>query len=343
MVHQNPLVSIVVPCRNEGNYIESCLRTILEQIEPQGGMEIIIADGMSEDGTREVVEEVVRVDSRVRMVDNPQRVTPVGLNTAIRAARGEVIIRMDAHSEYALDYVSKCVETLEATGADNVGGPPRVKAEGYIQRAVGAAFHSPFSTGGAGFHCPNFEGEVDTIHFGCWKKAKLLEIGLFDEALIRNQDDELNYRIKKSGGRLWQSTTILSWYRPRATLAALFKQYWQYGYWKARVMQKHSGPASWRQVVPALFVLGMATAWLAGFVHPALWFVYAAVVAAYVVASALFSIHAATIAGWDLLPVIPVVFFVFHTSYGIGLAAGIADFVILRRPSRSAWSGLTHS
>lgn len=338
MDHRAPRVSIVIPCRNERKYIENCLLSVLEQDNPRGGMEIILVDGMSEDGTRDVIDRASRADTRVRMVDNPAQVTPAGLNLGIRAAQGEIIVRMDAHSEYARDYVSKCVEALATSGADNVGGPPRVKAEGYVQRAIGAAFHSPFSTGGAGFHCPDFEGEVDTIHFGCWEKSKLLEIGLFDEELIRNQDDELNFRIKRAGGRLWQSTDIVSWYRPRSSLSGLFRQYLEYGYWKARVMQKHSRPASWRHVIPVLFILGLTTGWLAGFIHPVFWTAYAAVAATYLAATGVFSLACAARAGWDLLPIVPIVFWVFHFSYGVGLTAGLASFFALRPLRGTLWN-----
>src|SRR5262249_21289065 len=148
-----------------------------------------------------------------------------GLNRAVRAAKGDIIIRMDVHTEYAPDYVKRCVEVLRGTGADNVGGPARTRAEGYRQEAIALAFHSRFSTGGARFHDPNYDGYVDTVTYGCWRKTRLVELGLFDEELARNQDDELNVRIHRAGGTVYQSSSIRSWYRPRPSLRGLFTQH----------------------------------------------------------------------------------------------------------------------
>jgi succinoglycan biosynthesis protein ExoA len=339
----SPRVSIILPCRNEARHIAACLDSILAQQEPAGGFEAIVADGLSDDGTRDVVADYARRDPRVRLVDNPRRQTSAGLNAAIRAARGAIVVRMDAHTEYAPDYVAQCVAVLEATGADNVGGPARTRGAGWLQRAVCAAFHSPFSTGGAGFHRPDFEGEVDTVVYGCWRRERLLAIGLFDEELVRNQDDELNFRLVRAGGKLWQSRAIRSWYRPRASLKALFRQYLQYGYWKVRVMQKHGRPASLRQVAPIAFVaylvIGLALAPL----HPWLATAYLAGLAAYAIASVVASTRAAASAGWDLLPVLPIVFLAFHTSYGLGFALGLVDFMVLRRGGRQGMTQLSRS
>jgi hypothetical protein len=177
------------------------------------------------------------------------------LNAAIRAARGEIIIRMDAHTEYAPDYIRRCVETLRQTGADNVGGPWVAKGEGCISRAVAEAFQSPFSVGGARSHVLEHEGLVDSVYLGCWRRETFERFGYFDEELVRNQDDEHNLRIVRDGGKVWQNPEIKSWYRPRGSLSALFRQYMQYGYWKVHVIQKHKLPASWRHLVPGAFVL----------------------------------------------------------------------------------------
>jgi glycosyltransferase involved in cell wall biosynthesis len=340
-MNAKPRVSIIMPCRNEIRHIAACLDSILAQQEPAGGFEAIIADGTSDDGTRDVIADYARRDSRVRMVDNPRRQTSAGLNAAIHAARGEIIVRMDAHTEYAPDYVAQCVAVLEATGADNVGGPAQTRGSGRLQRAVCAAFHSPFSTGGAGFHRPEFEGEVDTVVYGCWRRERLLAIGLFDEELVRNQDDELNFRLVRAGGRLWQSRAIRSWYRPRASLKALFRQYMQYGYWKVRVMQKHGRPASPRQLAPIAFVAFLAIGLALAPLHPWLATMYLAGLATYAAANGAASTRAARSAGWDVLPVLPLVFLAFHTSYGLGFAMGLVDFLLLRRGGREGMTGLT--
>ena len=170
--------------------------------------QIIIAEGMSDDGTRQILQQYSERNSRIIVIDNPRRIVSAGLNAAIAASVGEIILRMDAHTEYGPDYVKKCVEVLEATQADNVGGPARTKADGVRARAIQAAYHSRFSTGGARFHDDNYTGYVDTVTYGCWRKSTLLKLGLFDEQLVRNQDDELNLRITRSGGKIWQSSEI---------------------------------------------------------------------------------------------------------------------------------------
>ena len=153
-----PLVSVIVPCRNEEDRIENCVRSILDQEPLSGGVEIIVADGISTDKTREILRRMAEEDERLTLIDNPGRIVSTGLNTGISVARGKVILRMDAHTEYAKDYIRRCVEVLEHTVADNVGGPALTKAKGYVQSAVCAAYHSPFSVGGARFHDVDYEG-----------------------------------------------------------------------------------------------------------------------------------------------------------------------------------------
>jgi GT2 family glycosyltransferase len=221
---------------------------------------------------------------------------------------------MDAHSEYASDYVRECLAVLNETGADNVGGPARTRASGYLQRTIAAAYHSRFASGGAKFHNVEYEGPVDTVPYGCWRRATLERVGLFDESLIRNQDDELNLRIVRSGGRVWQSPQIRSWYWPRASLRALFAQNFQYGFCKVAVIRKHGRPASWRHVVPGVAVLlGLALIIAAMF-----WRWPLAVAGVYVIASAIASVVTARRHGWDLLPVLPVVFATYQVAYGLG-------------------------
>ena len=335
MTPENTSVSIIIPCRNEAAHVEKCLRNVLAQDPLSDGksFEVLIADGRSEDGTPEIVRKVADADPRVRLIDNPGRIVSTGLNEAIRAARGEFIIRMDAHTEYAPDYVRQCVAVLRETGAENVGGPWRARGVDRTERAIAAAFQTPFCSGGARGHDADYEGELDTVYLGCWHKESLLRIGLFDEGLARNQDDELNLRIVRGGGRLWQSPRIRSWYRPRSSLAALFRQYQQYGYWKVRVIQKHRRPASARHLAPVCFVLGLALGWLPGLVNWWFWAAYGAAVGFYLLLSLLFSAAAARRAGWDLLPILPLVFLTYHVGYGLGFARGLLDFVVLRRPS----------
>lgn len=335
------LVSIIVPCRNERGHIESCVHSILNQ-EAVLPFEVLVVDGMSDDGTREILEGLATVDKRVRIVDNRGLIVSTGLNAAIRAAEGDVILRMDAHTEYALDYVARCLEVLQRTGADNVGGPWRAAGKGWLQRAVALAFQAPFSSGGAGSHVIDYEGAVDSVYLGCWRRETLFRVGLFDEELVRNQDDELNMRIIQSGGSIWQSPTIRSWYFPRASLKALFRQYQQYGYWKVRVIQKHRLPASFRHLVPGGFVATLFIVLAASAVSRWAALLLAALLGFYAAANLVAStLTCRRRENWTLLPAMPAVFAAYHFGYGWGFLRGVLDFMLLRRGGGAAWAALT--
>src|SRR6476620_3630355 len=182
------LVSVILPCRNEAGYIEDCLQSILKQELSGVELEIIVADGVSIDGTREYLQRISAENPKVRFLNNPGRIVSTGLNAALREARGDVIIRMDAHTVYAPDYIKQCLAVLGETGADNVGGPMRTTATTYKERAIQAVFHSSFAVGGARSHNPDYNGYVDTVIYGCWRKTVFERVGDFDEELVRNQD-----------------------------------------------------------------------------------------------------------------------------------------------------------
>lgn len=327
-----PFVSVIIPVRNEARCIASCLETLLRQDYPTDRMEVLIADGMSSDGTRETLAAVQVRDRRVRVIDNSQGIVSTGLNAAIRAARGEVIVRMDAHTEYAPDYVRQCVAVLWETGADNVGGPWVARGAGYVSRAVAAAFQSRFAVGTGRGHNERYEGLVDTVYLGCWPRSVFDRVGLFDEDLVRNQDDEFNLRLTRAGGRVWQSPRIRSWYEPRASLAGLFRQYMQYGYWKVRVIRKHRLPASVRHLVPVLFVtalMGLAAA--APFFAPALWALLG-LTGLYLLAVLAASVVTARWAGLGLAAILPAVFACYHLGYGVGFLRGLCDCALRKKP-----------
>lgn len=335
------MVSIVLPCRNEQGYIQACLRSVLDQEPPEGGFEILIADGMSSDGTREYLQQMAQKQPRIRILDNPGRIVSTGLNAAIQAARGEIIVRMDAHTIYAPDYVRQCLAVMRETGADNVGGPMQTTAERFMERAIRAAFHSTFVVGGARSHQAGYEGCVDTVIYGCWKKEVFERIGYFDEELVRNQDDEHNLRLVRAGGTIYQSKRIRSWYHVRGSLKALFRQYMQYGYWKVLVVRKHRMAASWRHLVPGSFVACLCLlAVLSLFWPPALWSaVGLAVLYAATVLMAAIVIAART--EWILLPILSVVVACFHLGYGYGFLRGILDFVVLKNAPETKFVQLT--
>ena len=337
-------ISIIVPCRNEVPHIRTFLECLLTQDMAGFDWEAIIADGRSDDGSRDVLDEYSRRCPNIRWIDNPRKIVSTGLNEAIRQARGEFILRMDMHTEYAPDYVRRCIETIVATGADNVGGPARTRAEGALAQAIAAAYHSPFSCGGARFHDEECEGCVDTVPYGCWRRETLLRLGLFDESLVRNQDDELNLRIVRSGGKIWQSPRILSWYSPRSSLPGLFRQYFQYGFWKVAVIRKHRLPASWRHLVPGAFVLAVSSlpilvlaGWAFGAQRSAalLGALWVLTVGTYLVACVIASVMTARRRGWRLLGLLPVVFICYHLAYGFGFLCGLFFWKIRPLASRS--------
>jgi len=338
-----PTVSIILPCRNEKDHIEACVRSILVQEQPPGGFEIIISDGLSEDGTCDILRRMAEEDLRIRIIDNPARIVSAGLNLAISAARGRIIIRIDAHSIYAKDYVRQSVEVLEQTCADNVGGPRHSLGNGYVQEAIAAAYRSVFAAGGARYHNPNFEGYVDTVPYGCWSSETFKRFGLFDEQLVRNQDDEFNLRLIRAGGRIWQSPRIKSWYVPRRSLVDLYRQHRQYGYWKIPILLKYKLPSTARQLVPGSFVLV-----LIALIPASLWsstaaWILAGLLGIYVGCSIVASTLTAIFNGWKLLPILPFVFVSFHIGYGLGFLRGVLDFCFLRRRPDQTFTALTRS
>jgi len=307
-------ISVIVPCRNERRYIDAFLTGLLAQKADGFEWDAWIADGMSDDGTR---DRILGRDPKIHVIDNPGRTAASGLNVSLAQSPGEIVVRMDVHTAYAENYLAQCVETLQRTGADNVGGPWIARGDSYVSRAIAAAFQSRFSAGGARSHDPGYEGEVDSVYLGCWWRASFDRIGLFDEGLVRNQDDEWNLRLIRAGGRVWQSPRIRSWYSVRPSLRALAKQYFDYGFWKVAVIRKHGKPASWRHVAPGLFLLLNVVLVL---VMPR---VLLFIDLPYVLLSLIFSFTTAAASGWGLLPILPLVFAVYHFAYGAGFLWGL--------------------
>jgi succinoglycan biosynthesis protein ExoA len=335
-------ISIIIPCRNERRHVREFLDSMLAQeLEPGWEVEVLVADGLSDDGTREVLAGYSREDPRVRVVDNPGRIVSTGLNAAIAASTGDIVVRMDAHTVYAPDYVRQCVTVLEESGADNVGGPWVARGQGAIGKAIAAAFQSPFCTGFGKAHDPQYEGEVDTVYLGCWRRSLFGEVGMFDPGLVRNQDDEFNFRLRLAGKRVWQSPRIVSWYTPRASIRALFRQYMQYGFWKVVVIRKHRGLASWRHAVPALFVgsllvlapmLTLAVLLRLPAAAAALGAVLSVELGAYLLACLAATAPMLGSLGPAAGLALPLVMGVYHVAYGLGFLMGIWK---LRQRSRA--------
>lgn len=271
-----PAVSVIVPCYNEQSTIRLLLDALYAQTYSRADLEVIIADGQSTDATRRQIEEFQRMhlDLDVRVVENEKRTIPSGLNRAIAAARGEYIVRLDAHSIPRPDYVERCVSDLRSGLGDNVGGVWEIhpRGPGWQARAVAAAAAHPLGVGDARYRYTERAQEVDTVPFGAFRRALIGRIGPFDESLLTNEDYEFNTRVRQSGGKVWLNPDIRSVYYARPDLPALARQYWRYGFWKARMLRRYPQTLRWRQALPPAFVLSLIFfALLSPFWPPARW------------------------------------------------------------------------
>ena len=251
-------VSIVVPCYNEEKTIFALLEAIFRQTYPKEFMEVIIADGMSTDSTLKQIAKFAELHKSlsVRVIENPKRIIPAGLNLGLENAKGEIIIRMDAHSKPKADYVELCVKDLENSKGNNVGGIWEIQAggEGWIAQSIAMAASHPIGVGGARYRVGGKAQYVDTVPFGAFYKNLIEEIGGFNETLLTNEDYEFNTRIRKSGGKIWFDPNIVSTYFARTTLRDLAAQYWRYGFWKVKMLQRYPESLKWRQGLPPIFV-----------------------------------------------------------------------------------------
>lgn len=254
-------VSVIVPCYNEEARIQTLLEAIYGQSYPISQIEVVIADGLSTDGTRAVIADFIssHSDLKIKVVDNTRRVIPSGLNRAIEAAGGMYIVRLDAHSIPYSDYVQNCIQGLKDGRGDNIGGVWRIQpgAATWIAKSIASAVAHPIGAGDARYRIGGVAQEVDTVPFGAFKKDLIQRIGMYDETLLSNEDYELNVRLRQSGGRVWMDPTISSIYFSRSTLRELARQYWRYGYWKAQMVRRYPKTLRWRQIIPPAFVLSL--------------------------------------------------------------------------------------
>jgi succinoglycan biosynthesis protein ExoA len=321
-----PTVTIAMPAYNEEKYIEACIASVQAQDYPRDQIEILIADGRSTDNTREILERLSADDPRIKMIDNPARLQAAGLGELVKQASGDVIVRMDVHCEYAPDYVRKCVETLERTGADNVGGAQRAKSRTFFQRALCAALESPLGVGGAKYRTADAEGFVDTVFLGAFRRKVFETVGLWDPAAITNEDSELNQRILESGGQIYLSRDIVVHYFPRDSLKTLAKQYFKYGRGRARTLLKLGTFPTLRPALPFLMVCGGA----ALLSLPPLWPLAPAAFATYALATGAEAVRVAGKLGPGAIPTVWAIFPTLHIAHGLGFAAGLVQY--LRKP-----------
>jgi glycosyltransferase involved in cell wall biosynthesis len=330
-------VAVVIPCRNEERYIERCLLSVVNSVYSEGAIDVYVSDGMSDDGTREIIKKLSAAHPNIHLIDNEKRTTPYALNFGIRAAKDfDMLIILGAHAEIAQDYIELCVYTLKKyPAAGCVGGLIMNVNEDAASDAIGLAMSSSFGVGNAHFRTGGKSGYVDTVAFGAYRKEVFEKIGLFDEALTRNQDDEFNYRVTKAGYKIILDPEIRAKYYVRADYSKLFRQYYQYGLWKVYVNRKHNAVTSLRQLVPPVFVLFLfsillipvfalftsfgnefALLWILGFTLYKIGAFFAAV-----------KQRARPIQ----IPGVIFAFFLLHSGYGLGYLHGIIKFILLRR------------
>ena len=311
------LVSVVMPARNSGATLERALQSVAAQ-RTDGPMEALVAVAPSTDDTEAVLR---RMDSAFPLivVPNPAGSTPAGLNAAIRAARGEVIVRCDAHSELPAAYVRDAIAVMEETGADVVGGIQDAVGEAPFERAVAYAMRSRLGSGGAAYRSDGAPGPVDTVYLGVFRRDTLSRVGLFDESMLRNQDYELNYRIRQAGGAVWFSPALRVRYRPRGRPGALWRQYYDYGRWKRCMIRRHPASMRLRQAAAPGLVVALALSAMAGPAAPAAAAVVPAVYLVSVASTALaWTIRHRDWAALGMAAALPIM----HMAWGVGFLVG---------------------
>jgi glycosyltransferase involved in cell wall biosynthesis len=332
MISETKFISVVVPCREEKKYIAQALRSILDNDYPRDHLEVLVVDGMSTDGTREIVAEFSRNHPSIKLLDNPQKITPAALNVGISQAKGDTIIIMHCHSSYPTDYISSLVAWQEKTGADNVGGVWRTLpgSDTTMAQAIALGMAHPFGVGNVLFRIGVSEPRwVDTVPFGCYPREVFAQIGLFDEEHVRTEDDEFNLRLKKNGGRILIVPDLVVDYYARESLPKLWRMYYQYGYFKALVVRKLGWMLRLRHIIPSLFVLTLGASFLLSWWFPILGTLGILVLLVYVLTDIYFALAAGRREGWAVTVCLALVFPTLHFSYGIGFLKGLLDFFLL--------------
>lgn len=333
-MNEFPMVSVIMPVRNEAGFIRRSLGAVLAQDYPHDRMEVLVVDGMSDDGTRQIVREMAdgRTAPSIRLLDNPARIVPTALNIGLRQARGAVIVRVDGHCEIAPDYVRKCVEALGETGADNVGGVWETIAETPAARAIAVAQSSPFGIGNVAYRTRRpTPGYVDTVPFGAYRREVFERIGGFDERLVRHQDYEFNVRLRQAGGKIYYTPAIQARYYARNSFRKLARQYWEYGFWKAFVTLENPRVLALRHLAPIGLAGAVAGGALLSLIWPLMRPWYAGLWGIYALACLLMAVKEARRAGWARLPLLPAAFATIHLSWGGGFWWGLL---------RSGWDRL---
>lgn len=327
----HPFVAVVIPVYNEERYIACCLESVIAQEYPAGRLEIVVVDGMSTDRTRQIVAEFQARHPRVKLLDNPRRIIPAAMNIGICHAReADVIVRVDGHCLLEPDYIRQCVHYLRQTGAGNVGGLQRAKGMHYVAQAIAMTVSSPLAAGDAKYRHTAKEGYVDTVYLGAFPRQVFEHVGLFNETLLRNEDYELNYRLRQAGFRIFVSPAIRSWYLTRESLRALWSQYCQYGYWKIQMLRLHPRSVRIRQIMAPTFVLSLMVSGSLGLIIRPVASLFILIVGIYLMTALAFAIVTARRHGWRYLPILPVTLATIHFSWGLGFLWGLVHPPTLR-------------
>ncbi|WP_138206587.1 glycosyltransferase family 2 protein [Haloimpatiens lingqiaonensis] len=323
-------VSVVIPCKNESEYIEECLQSFINQSYSKELYEVLVCDGMSTDGTPKIVKEYEKKYKNVRLIENYGITAPKGMNIGIKNSKAHVVIIFGAHAYADRDFIKNNIELLNKNkDVGCAGGPIETINFSHKGRGIALAMSSPFGVGNALFRYAKEEMYVDTVAFGAYKRSVLDKIGYFDDELVRNQDDEINYRVIKNGYKILLSPRVKSYYYSRDSLKKLWRQYFQYGFWKVKVMQKHGKTASIRHLVPMSFVLTNILGILFGFFFRSIRILWLIEVVAYILFDIIFSIKV-TKKETKTLKYVPIIFPILHISYGLGFLEGLNAFYIFK-------------
>lgn len=330
-LYSYPTVSVIMPVRNEKNYIVQCVESILNQ-DYSNIIEILISDGSSNDGTFEILQQYRLKDARIKLLLNPKKVQTAALNDCIRASKGEVIVRGDAHAYYSKDYVSMCVKYLLETGSANVGGPCRyTRKEGFIPSSINLVIECPFGLGGAKFRQVNYEGFVDSVWPGViWRKI-ISEVGLFKEEFVRTEDMEFNRRLRDRGYKIFVTPEIKAYYSARNTLRELFYQNYTNGYGVVQTLIVARKITAIRHFIPFIFVFSLIVLGALSFFSSIARLLLVFELSFYFLADLIFSIQISLRSGLKYLLVLPVTFLLLHLSYGIGSIWGLLCLVRIKR------------
>jgi cellulose synthase/poly-beta-1,6-N-acetylglucosamine synthase-like glycosyltransferase len=320
---KNLKFSIVIPTYNEEDYIENCVNSILIQEYDQSLIEILIVDGNSTDSTRNIVQELIRKNENIRLLDNPVSKTPHALNIGAKNSSGDVVIILGAHTEIDKNFVKYNNQFLQEKGVKVTGGTQENVGTTYIQKLIGKVMQMPFAMGSANYRWSKKEQFVDTVVYAAYRRELFDELGYFEENFTISEDAEFNWRIRNAGHRIFYSPKIKSYYYPRSSLKRFFKQIFRYGILRVNVLKKHINSIKLLHIIPPLFVISIVSILILSLFYPVFWNVIFLFLAAYFLVSFLSVIFNPIVKSIDLYLLLPLLIFVMHFSWGLGFLIGL--------------------